>query len=140
MDSQTRLEHTVALTAFVVCLVKLATERVQGGRLAPDPPWEMLDENRWLAARHGLDAQLFDTEAGERRGARELVEELLTALAPHAAELDCFEELDGVRDMLTNGNCARRQRLVFEANHDLRELTAEIVAATAVAEPPAAPA
>ena len=137
MDSQTRLEHTVALTALVVCLVKLLTERVQAGGLASDPPWEILDENRWLAARHGLDAQLFDLDAGARRGVRELVEDLLTTLAPHAAELDCVEELEGVRDMLTQGNGARRQRLVFEANHDLRELTAEIVAATAADEPPA---
>jgi glutamate---cysteine ligase / carboxylate-amine ligase len=131
MDSQTRVEHTVAIAALVVCLVKLLTERVQSGALAPDPPWEMLDENRWLAARHGLDGQLFDSDAGQRRGVRELTEELLAALEPHAQDLACTDELAGIRDMLAQGNGARRQRLVFEANHDLRELTAEIVAATA---------
>src|ERR1019366_9623903 len=63
MDSQTRVEHTVALTALVVSLVKHLTEEHQAGRSSPELAWEMLDENRWLAARHGLDAELFDPSA-----------------------------------------------------------------------------
>jgi carboxylate-amine ligase len=131
MDSQTRLGHTVALAALVVCLVKLLTERVQAGVHPADPPWEILDENRWLAARHGLEAQLFDIEAGERVPVRDLTERLLRELEPHAADLDCDGELAGVADILAAGNGARRQRLVYDANHDLRELMAEIVAASA---------
>src|SRR5438552_8429598 len=58
MDSQTRVEHTVAMAALIVSLVKLLTESVQRGERARQPPWELLDENRWLAARHGLEAGL----------------------------------------------------------------------------------
>jgi carboxylate-amine ligase len=131
MDSQTRIEHTIALSALVVSLVKLLTEEFQAGRSAPELTWEMLDENRWLAARHGLDAELFDPIAGERRGVRELTAALLDRLGPHARALDCERELAGVEDLLRAGNGAARQRMVYEANHDLRELTAEIVATTA---------
>src|SRR3954454_18420484 len=85
MDSQTRLEHTTALAALVVSLVKRLTEDAQGGAGMVDPPWELIDENRWLAARHGLDAELVD-RGGNRSGARELTGELLDRLRPHAAQ------------------------------------------------------
>ena len=131
MDSQTRVEHTIALSALVVSLVKLLTEEFQRGEVPEDPPWEILDENRWLAARHGLDADLFDLAQGGMRPARQLTAALLERLAPHARELGCREELGGIEDLLRGGNGAARQKMVYEANHDVRELMAEIVATTA---------
>jgi glutamate---cysteine ligase / carboxylate-amine ligase len=131
MDSQTRVEHTIAITALIVSLVKLLTERSRDGVPAPDPPWELLDENRWLAARHGLDAELIDPENAARVGVREFAESLIAEVAPHASELHCGAELEGVRDLLRAGNGALRQQMVYEANHDLRELIAEVVARTA---------
>jgi carboxylate-amine ligase len=62
---------------------------------------------------------------------RELTETLLELLGPHARELGCERELEGTRDLLRAGNGALRQQMVFEANRDLRELMAEIVARTA---------
>jgi carboxylate-amine ligase len=130
MDSQTRVAHTVALSALVVSLVKLLVERREQDVQLPESPWEILDENRWLAARHGLDAELLDQASGRRRGVRELSAELLAQLQPHARELGCERELAGVEDILRSGNGALRQQMVYEANHDLRELMAEIVATT----------
>jgi glutamate---cysteine ligase / carboxylate-amine ligase len=130
MDSQTRVEHTVSLSALVVSLVKLFVESHQQDVRLPESPWEILDENRWLAARHGLDAELLDHATGRRRGVRELTEEMLERLQPQARELGCERELAGVGDILRSGNGALRQQMVYEANHDLRELMAEIVATT----------
>src|SRR5947209_17180683 len=70
MDSQTRVEHTIALSALVISLVKLLTEEFAQGSPSPDPPWEVLDENRWLAARHGLAAELVDPASAGRTGVR----------------------------------------------------------------------
>ncbi len=130
MDSQTRLEHTLALAAFVLSLVKHLVEGFLAGAEMVDPPWEVLDENRWLAARHGLDAELLDHAGGGRRGVREWTAELLETLAPHADELGCAAELADVGDLLRAGNGAQRQSMVFEANRDLRELMSEIVERT----------
>jgi glutamate---cysteine ligase / carboxylate-amine ligase len=130
MDSQTRVEHTAALSALVVSLVRALVEQFQAGVAVVEPPWEILDENRWLAARHGLDAELLDHRSGERVGAKVMTTTLLERLAPHATQLDCSEQLAGVEDLLTRGNGATRQKMVYEANHDLRELMAEIVATT----------
>jgi glutamate---cysteine ligase / carboxylate-amine ligase len=131
MDSQTRVEHTIALAALVISLVKLLTEESQQGGTPLEPHWEILDENRWLAARHGLEAELFDQASRERRGVRELTETLLGLLAPHARDLGCEEELSNVGNILRSGNGALRQQMVYEANQDLHELMAEIVARTA---------
>jgi carboxylate-amine ligase len=132
MDSQTRIEHTAALAALVVSLVRMLAGEFAEGLEAPDPPWELLDENRWLAARHGLDADLYDFAAGRLRPAREMTGQLLELVQPHAEALGCAAQLAGIGDLLRNGNGAARQRMVFEANHDVRELTAEIVASAAV--------
>jgi len=131
MDSQTRVEHTVGLSALVISLVKLLAEERPGDGQAEDPPWEILDENRWLAARHGIEAELFDNASGALRGVREMTDTLIERVAPHARDLGCENELESVRDLLESGNGALRQRMVYEANHDLRELMAEIVATTA---------
>ena len=60
MDSQTRVEHTIALGALVDLARQAAHRGVPRRRDPADQPWEILDENRWLAARHGLDAELLD--------------------------------------------------------------------------------
>jgi carboxylate-amine ligase len=138
MDSQTRVEHTVAIAAMIVTLVKLLTEELQAGASGgEEPPWELLDENRWLAARHGLEAELLDHRSGRRVPVRELTETMLERLAPHATELGCEDELGAIRDLLRSGNGALRQQMVFEANRDLRELMAEIVVHTAPEQPEA---
>jgi len=134
MDSQTRVEHTLALAALVLALVKDLTEGFEADTEMADPHWEVLDENRWLAARHGLEAELLDPAGGASRGVRELTEELLERLAPHARALGCAEQLAGVEDLLHSGNGAHRQQMVFEANRDLHELVGEIVAHTAPGE------
>ncbi|HEX3510547.1 MAG TPA: YbdK family carboxylate-amine ligase [Solirubrobacteraceae bacterium] len=130
MDSQTRVSHTIALAALIVSLVRSLVQRTAAGEEPPELAWELLDENRWLSARHGLDAELLDPATSAPRSARELTAELLEQLLPHARELGCEEELRGIEDLLSAGNGASRQRMVFEANEDLRELVAEIVALT----------
>jgi len=130
-DSQTRVEHTVALTALIQAMVKEHVERFESGMPLSEYPWQMLDENRWLAARHGLDAELVDLPSSERVGAKALTRRLLQRLTPHAQDLGSEDALDGIRDLLERGNGATRQIVVYEANHELNEVVAEIIAATA---------
>jgi carboxylate-amine ligase len=130
-DSQTRVEHTMGLVALIQAMVKELAENFDDGRTLSDYPWQMLDENKWLAARHGLDAELVDLPHSDRVYARELVKRLLDRLAPHAEQLGSAADLDAICDLVERGNGAARQVLVYEANSDLHELMVEIVAATA---------
>jgi carboxylate-amine ligase len=132
-DSQTRVEHTIALAALIQAMVKELVEHFDAGRQLSDYPWQMLDENKWLAARHGLDGELVDLPSSERVNARTLTQRLLDRLREHAQDLGGADDLDGISDLLARGNGAQRQVVVYEANHDLHEVMAEIVAATAAA-------
>jgi carboxylate-amine ligase len=130
-DSQTRVEHTVALTALIQAMVKELAEHYDAGTPLADYPWQMLDENKWLAARHGLEGEIVDLPSNERVVTKALTRRLLDRLEPLAQDLGSGDALDGIRDLLERGNGASRQIVVYEANHDLDEVMAEIVAATA---------
>ena len=95
-------------------------------------PFEMLDENKWLAARHGLDGEIVDLPSPELVSTRSLARRLLDRMREHCQDLGSTDDLAGIDDLLERGNGAARQIVVYEANHDLREVVAEIVAATAV--------
>src|ERR1035437_7747313 len=130
MDSQTHVEHTLGLAALVQGLVKELSEHFEAGKRLSRYPFEMLDENKWLAARHGLEGELVDLPSSDRVGTRELARRLLDRMRPHCEELGSAAELEGVEDLLERGNGAARQVVVYEANHDLREVMGEIVAAS----------
>ena len=130
MDSQTRVEHTLALAALVQAMVKELAEHYDEGKELSRYPYEMLDENKWMAARHGLDAQLVDLPDKERVPVPELTRRLMDRLRPHAEDLGSEEDFDCVEEILDRGNGASRQEVVYEANHDLREVVREILDAT----------
>jgi glutamate---cysteine ligase / carboxylate-amine ligase len=130
MDSQTRVEHTLAIAALIQAMVKELAEHYEAGQELSRYPYEMLDENKWLAARHGLEGELVDLPKPERVTAAELTWRLMERLRPHAEELGSAEEFDGLEDLLENGTGSRRQAIVYDANHDLQEVVREIVEAS----------
>jgi carboxylate-amine ligase len=132
MDSQTHIEHTLGLAALVQGMVKELSEHYDAGKRLSSYPYEMLDENKWIAARHGLDGELVDLPRASRVPTRQLARRLIDRMRPHCHDLGSERELEAVEDLLERGNGASRQVVVYEANHDLREVMAEIVAATAV--------
>jgi carboxylate-amine ligase len=130
MDSQTRVEHTLALAALVQAMVKELGEHYDAGKRLSRYPYEMLDENKWLAARHGLEAELVDLPRMARVLAKDLARRLMERLRPHAEELGSVDDFDHLEDLLDHGNGASRQIVVYEANHDLREVVSEILEAS----------
>jgi carboxylate-amine ligase len=130
MDSQTHIEHSLGLAALVQALVKELAEHFDSGKRLSRYPFEMLDENKWLAARHGLDGELVDLPSHERVSTRALARRLIDRMRDHCADLGSLAELEAVEDLLNRGNGAARQIVVYEANHDLHEVMAEIAAAT----------
>jgi carboxylate-amine ligase len=132
MDSQTHIEHTLGLAALVQALVHELAAHYESGKRLSKYPFEMLDENKWLAARHGLEGELVDLPHSDRVSTRALAQRLLERMRDHAIDLGSTAELEGVDDLLERGNGATRQVVVYEANHDLHEVMAEIVAATSV--------
>jgi carboxylate-amine ligase len=131
MDAQTRVEHTLGLAALVQALVKELCEHFEAGSRLSSYPYEMLDENKFIAARHGLDGELVDLPQEQRVSTRALAKRVLDRVRDHAQDLGSADQLAGVDDLLEGGNGASRQTVVWEANHDLREVMREVVDKTA---------
>src|SRR6266480_2758230 len=101
-DAVTRVEDAVALAAFCQALVKLYCERYAVGAEIPSYHRILTTENKWLAARYGLQAPVMDLERGTRNRVpvAQLVRRTLAELEPHAQELGSERELEGIREIL----------------------------------------
>jgi glutamate---cysteine ligase / carboxylate-amine ligase len=138
-DAVTRVEDAVALAAFAQSLVKLYSERHAIGAEIPSYHRILTTENKWLAARYGLEAPVMDLATGRRNRVpvAQLVRRTLRELEPHARELGCDAEIEGISEILAKGNGSDRQRRIWNANRDIVEVVREIAEAT---EPAAVPA
>ena len=65
-DAVSRVEHAVALAAYCQALVKHYCERYDRGEEIKSYHRILTSENKWLAARYGLEAPLMDLETGRR--------------------------------------------------------------------------
>jgi len=141
-DAVTRVEDAVALAAYCQALVKHYCERYESGNEIPSYHRILTTENKWLAARYGLEAPVMDLATGRRNRVpvAQLIRRTLRDIEPHARELGSERELEGVRDILARGNGADRQRRTFNANRDIVEVVREIADATEAAAAAAAAA
>lgn len=126
-DGQTRVEHTLALAALIQAMVHELAAHYDEGKQLGDVPWQILDENKYLAAIHGLDGELVDLPTSDRVATRDLAKRLLERLRPHAEQLGSADALAGIEDILERGTGGDRQVLVYDANQDLTEVMREMV-------------
>jgi carboxylate-amine ligase len=134
-DAVTQLEDVVAISALCQALVKHYAERVDAGEEVPSFHRILTTENKWLAARYGLEAPVMDLLTGRRnrQPVAQLIRRTLKTVAPHARELGAEAELEGIEQILGRGNGADRQLRVFNANRDIVEVVREIADLTEVA-------
>jgi glutamate---cysteine ligase / carboxylate-amine ligase len=130
-DAQTRLEHTVAITALIQAMAKELSDHFDAGYQLGTFPAELLEENKWLAARYGMQGELIDLPSSARVPAAELARRLVERLRPHARDLGSERELEGVLDLAAGGTGASRQLAEWRANRDMVALVRSIVEATA---------
>jgi glutamate---cysteine ligase / carboxylate-amine ligase len=113
-DGISTLWEMRALVALTHCLVVDLADRLDRGETLPTmPPWHV-QENKWRAARYGLDAWIIlDAESHERLLLEDL-DELLDRLQPVAERLSCSADLALVREIPRRGASYQRQRRVAE--------------------------
>lgn len=125
MDAQPRLAATAALVALVQSIARLELEQGYAPATLVDSQ-EVLDENRFIAARDGAAAELIDPLSGERHPVARLLDEVLVAARPHAAELDVLEELEGARSLVRRPESSRQEQLA--ASGGIQTLVADLAA------------
>ena len=102
-DAQTTLEDAAAVAGTVVALIAHLAERHDAGeRLRAAPTWR-IEENRWSAARHGIDGTLADLESGEPRPTRDRLFALLDEIGAEDA-----------RPLVERGGAARQRSIAAE--------------------------
>jgi len=114
MDAQCDLERSAAVVSLVQALSRLELEEGYASSASMRAE-EVLAENRFLAARDGVEANLIDPERGVQRPVREVVADLLEAARPHALALGCARELDAVDLLVAEPAAAAQRRLVERA-------------------------
>jgi len=130
MDAQTDVAATAALCALVQAVARLEIEEGH----APErlvAAEELLAENRFLAARDGIEADLLDLAAELRRPARSQLRALLDAARPHADDLGCRAELETVARLALEPPFLRQLDAVERRGGRLPGLMAELAAAFA---------
>jgi len=125
-----------ALAAFTQCLVEWTSRRIDAGEtLTPLPVW-FWRENKWRAARYGLDTEVIVAPDGTQAPVRDDIDRLLTVLAPIASDLGCERELADVGVILERGpGWLRQVNVATAAGDDLHAVVAHLVDEFVAEEP-----
>ena len=138
-DGVPTLGEVMSLAALAQSLVEWLDRRFDAGETLPAPREWVVRENKWLAARHGVDAQLIVDDDGNRRPARDAIAELVDELAPTARDLGCADELAGVPAILDHGPSYVRQRRIVDKGGTLVDVVAALAEELATDCPGARP-
>ena len=114
MDAQPRLEATGALCALVQALARLELEEGYASRELVHAQ-EALAENRFLAARDGVAAELIDPVRALRVPVADVLADVLTVAMPHAGALGAADELASVAALVAAPEAARQEALAARA-------------------------
>ncbi len=127
-DGMSTLPELAAVAALVQVLAEHFSRMLDEGMTLPTiQPW-FVRENKWRAARYGLQADIIVDREGRQRSVAEHLRELVEALTPIASELHCAKEFAGVTQILDQGASYERQiRMADAAEGDLREVVRHLI-------------
>jgi carboxylate-amine ligase len=129
-DAQTRIESVAAITALIQSLVATMAAAFDHGEPPAGEQITLIAENKWRAARDGLDAKLIDLAHDTERSAREAVRELVERSRPAAEELGCAGELGLVEGILERGTGADEQLAIYVESESLLAVAESLAAET----------
>jgi carboxylate-amine ligase len=131
-DIPMRVDESIALAALIQATVaklyKLYSAN-QGFRLYRRA---LIMENKWRAARYGLNGSLIDFGKQSEVPVRDLIQEYLAFVDDVVDELDSREELNYIHTIMEMGTGADRQIKVFEQSGDLKKVVDFIIEETEV--------
>ena len=127
-DGMSTLPELAAVAALVQTLVEHFSRELDAGRdLTIIQPW-FVRENKWRAARYGLDARVIVDRQGTQIAVADHIRETMQRLETIAEELHCAREFAGLEAILTGGASYSRQLLVADAaGGDLREVVQHLI-------------
>jgi carboxylate-amine ligase len=118
-DAQTRIESVAAIVALIQSLLATFAAAFDRGDNLPVEQITLVAENKWRAARDGLNAKLIDFTTDSERPAPDAVRALVEKARPAAEGLGCSSELDEVESLLARGSGADEQLRIYEETDSL---------------------
>jgi carboxylate-amine ligase len=125
-----RLEETIAIAAVCQAVIAKLYRLHEQNLTFRHYNRALLMENKWRAARYGLDGKLIDFGRRIEVPMRDLVEEYLAFVDDVLDELGSREAIAGIRRIVENGNGADRQLRVFKETGDLTKVVDYIIEET----------
>jgi len=126
-DGMPTMRELLAVVAFTHCAAVWLAREYEEGRLKPlDRHW-VTSENKWRAARWGLDAQMILDDHGTQMRNDKRIAEMLAKLRPLGKELNCAAELENVEEILELGPSYLRQRKIYKQTGRLEPVVDALV-------------
>jgi carboxylate-amine ligase len=132
-DAQTDVDYTIALTALIQAMCAWIGARFEAGEPDDLPPLMLIAENKWSAARYGLDGTFIDFDTDKVVPTREAIGTLVENVRPFAKILGSESELDLVDKILVCGNGAHKQLAVYAQSESPVSVAEMLVKETSVA-------
>jgi carboxylate-amine ligase len=126
-DVPMRADETIAIAALIqATMMKLwkLHAKNQSFRIYPRA---LLMENKWRAARYGIDGKMIDFGKETEVPVRDLIEEYLELIDDVVDELGSREEINYIRRIMEEGAGADRQLRIFQETGDLAKVVDYIV-------------
>lgn len=115
-DGLPTFDEVAIVAAMAQSLVHKLDHELDRGYTLPNPRSWVVQENKWRAARFGVDAEIIVDERGQTVPLRQAILDLADDLAPVARRLSCADELARVEQLLQIGASYQRQRAMAEAS------------------------
>jgi glutamate---cysteine ligase / carboxylate-amine ligase len=111
-DGLPTLDEIGCVAALAQCLVERFDRQLDHGYTLPEPrPW-LVRENKWRAARYGLDAEIVVDNSCWVQPVVDAIHDLVDDLLPIARKLECAAELEAIPRLIQRGASYQRQRSV----------------------------
>ncbi len=130
-DMVMTVDEVICIAALMQCIIAKLHQLHQKNQSFRSYRRVLINENKWRAARWGMEAKLIDFGKEEETPFELLIQELLEFIDDVVDDLECRKEVNYVYQMLQQGSGADRQLKVFKDTNDLREVVKYIVGETA---------
>ena len=129
-DAQSRVADTLAIAALIQAVIAKLHKLQRQNMSFRIYRRRLLDENRWRAARYGIDGKLIDFGKETEVETRSLLNELLEFIATEANEFGTQNEMAHIERIIREGTGADRQLAAWERTQDMKAVVDHIVAET----------
>lgn len=129
-DVPMRIDETIALAALIQAVVAKIYKLMKENLSFRNYKRALINENKWRAARYGIEGSLIDFGKQEEVSTKDLIYELLEFVDDVVDELGSRHEIKYIEKILENGTGADRQLKIYESTGDLKNVVDYIVSET----------